>query len=72
MVKMLERALAEVATLPDETQEHIGRELLEYLEKLRALRADIDEGIRSLETDGGKALDVEEIIAEARLRRGKI
>ena len=53
MVKSLEAALAEVATLPEAAQEQIGRELLAHVEKLRELRADIEEGIRSLETEGG-------------------
>lgn len=60
MVKSLEAALAEVATLPEAAQEQIGRELLAHVEKLRELRADIEEGIRSLETEGGIDLDFEE------------
>ena len=39
MVKTLERAFAEVATLPEAAQEEIGRQLLAHLEKLRALRS---------------------------------
>lgn len=60
MVKSLEAALAEVATLPEAAQEQIGRELLAHVEKLRELRADIEEGIRSLETEGGIDLDFED------------
>lgn len=71
MVKSLEAALAEVATLPETAQEQIGRELLAHVEKLRELRADIEEGIRSLETEGGIELDFEDVIERARLIRGK-
>jgi hypothetical protein len=66
IVKSLEAALAEVATLPEAAQEQIGRELLAHVEKLRDLRADIEEGIRSLETEGGIDLDIGELIQRAR------
>jgi hypothetical protein len=49
MVKTLERALAEVASLPEAVQEKIGRELLAHVEKLRSLRASIN---RSIERGG--------------------
>jgi hypothetical protein len=49
MVKTLERALAEVARLPEAAQEKIGRELLAHVEKLRSLRETIN---RSLEQGG--------------------
>ena len=49
MVKTLEQAIAEVANLPAVDQEQIGRKLLSHVEKLRLLRSDIDEGIRSLD-----------------------
>lgn len=45
MVKPLERALAEVATLPEAAQEQIGRDLLVYLAKLHGLRGAIDQSI---------------------------
>lgn len=48
MVKTLERAIAEVQRLSAEDQEQIGRTLLSHVEKLRALRAEIDKSIRSL------------------------
>jgi hypothetical protein len=70
MVKILEQALAEVATLPEAAQEDIGRQLLAHVEKLRRLRADIDEGIRSLENEGGRELDIDKLIAELHDRHG--
>ena len=45
MVKTLEDALAEVATLPEAAQEQIGRDLLAYVQKLRRLRATIEDSI---------------------------
>jgi hypothetical protein len=44
MVKTLQKAIAEVASLLDADQEEIGRKLLSHVEKLRQLRADIDAG----------------------------
>ena len=49
MVKILERALAEVARLPEAAQEKIGRELLAHVEKLRSLRETVN---RSIERGG--------------------
>jgi Arc/MetJ-type ribon-helix-helix transcriptional regulator len=71
MGKMLERAIAEVATLPEAAQEEIGRELLAHVEKLRQLRADIDEGIRSLDAGEGKELDIDEFIARMHRQHGR-
>ena len=50
MVKVLEQAIAEVTSLPDADQEQIGQQLLSHVEKLRQLRAEIDKGIRSLDS----------------------
>jgi predicted transcriptional regulator len=66
MTKTLERALAEAATLPEAAQDQIGREVLAHIEKLRALRADIDAGLRSLDAGRGRALDIEDVIRRAR------
>ena len=62
MVKTLQKAIAEISNLPDADQEEIGLKLLSHVEKLRALRADIDAGIRSLDAGKGKPLDVEQFI----------
>jgi transposase len=59
MVKALEEAIAEVASLPDADQEQIGRKLLSHVEKLRQLRVEIDNGIRSLDAGRGAPLDIE-------------
>ena len=42
MVKTLEQAIAQLSRLPDADQEQIGRKLLSHIEKLNALRAEID------------------------------
>jgi hypothetical protein len=70
MVKSLELAIAEVANLPDDDQEQIGRRLLSHIEKLRKLRAEIDKGIRSLDTGGGMPLDVEDFLRQKNARHG--
>ena len=62
MVKTLQKAIAEVASLPDADQEEIGRKLLSHVEKLRQLRADIDQGIASLDAGEGKPLAIEQFI----------
>ncbi|MBY0530560.1 MAG: hypothetical protein K2P86_01180 [Xanthobacteraceae bacterium] len=62
MVKTLEQAIAEVASLPDADQEQIGRRLLTHVEKLRQLRGKIDKGIRSLDAGKGTALDIEKFV----------
>ena len=71
MVKTLERALAEVATLPEAAQEQIGQELLAHLAKIRALQSDLEEGIASLESGNARALEVKDVLARARERHGK-
>jgi xanthine dehydrogenase iron-sulfur cluster and FAD-binding subunit A len=48
MTKTLERALAEVARLPEAEQDRIGRELLAVLERLRAQRSSKKTSPRSL------------------------
>ncbi|HEV3186031.1 MAG TPA: hypothetical protein VGZ49_14185 [Xanthobacteraceae bacterium] len=68
--KILETAMAEVASLPEADQEKIGHELLAHVEKLRRLRAEIDKGIRSLDAGKGKKLDIEDVIRRARERHG--
>jgi hypothetical protein len=71
MVKVLEDAMAKVTALPDADQEQIGRELLEHVERLRALRADLQAGIDSLDAGRGKELRIGDVIKRARARHGK-
>jgi hypothetical protein len=64
MVKTLERALAEVARLPEAAQEKIGRQLLAHVEKLRSLRETIN---RSIERGGSYTDEEVEAGVAARL-----
>ncbi len=48
MINALKEALDQVATLPEADQEQIGRELLEHVLKIRALRADLQAGVDKL------------------------
>lgn len=68
VTKVLEEAIVEVAALPAADQEKIGREIIAYVEKLRALRADLDLGIQSLDRGEGRELTLEEILRLARER----
>jgi hypothetical protein len=65
MVKALEQAIAQVAELPDSDQEQIGRKLLSHVEKLRALRRDIDADLRSLDAGEGRPVDIEDVLRRA-------
>jgi transposase len=62
MVKTLEQAIAQVSQLPDADQEQIGRKLLSHVERLNALRAEIDKGLRSLEAGQGSPLNMEDFL----------
>ena len=71
MTKMLERAFAEIAALPEPDQEQIGRQLLSHVEKLRRLREELDKGVRSLDAGQGEPLDIEAFLAEQNARHGE-
>lgn len=64
MVSTLERAIAEVAGLPDSDQEEIGRQLLSHVEKLRRLREELDKSARSLDAGKGRTFSIEEFIRQ--------
>ena len=70
MVKTLEQAIAQISRLPDADQEQIGRKLLSHVEKLNALRAEIDKGIRSLDMGEGNALDIEDFLRRKNSEHG--
>jgi hypothetical protein len=70
MVKALEQAIAEIATLPDAEQEKIGRRLLSHMQKLRRLREEIDKGIRSLEAGAGERLEIAQFLDQQHGRDG--
>ena len=64
MVKTLKQAIAVITHLPDADQEEIGRKLLSHVEKLQQLRADIDQGLRTLDEGEGKPLDIEQFVGK--------
>jgi hypothetical protein len=66
--RILEQAIAELARLPETDQEQIGRKLLSHVEKLNALRAEIDKGLGSLDAGEGRALNVEDLLREKNSR----
>ena len=70
MVRTLEQAIAQISRLPDADQEQIGRKLLTHVEKLRALRAELDEGMQSLDDGKGSALNMEDFLRDKNLRHG--
>lgn len=66
MVRTLELALEKAAELSEAAQEQLGRDLLERIDALTALRNEIDIGIRELDAGKGEPLDIEEVIRRAR------
>ncbi len=71
MTKVLREAIAKVEALPEADQDRIARELLDYLNKLSALRADVEIGMRQIEAGESAELDIEEIIKQARDEHGR-
>jgi hypothetical protein len=68
MVKTLELAISKVSQLPEAAQEQIGRELLDRVEALKRLQAEVEIGLRELDAGEGRPLDIEDVIQEARAR----
>lgn len=66
MVKTLELALSKVAALSDAAQEQIGRELLDRVDALKRLQAEVEIGLRELDAGEGRPLDIEDVIKQAR------
>jgi hypothetical protein len=71
MMKTLELAIRKAASLPEAAQEQIGRELLERIDTLDELRAEIEIGIGELDAGMGKELDVEDVIRQARIEHAR-
>jgi hypothetical protein len=70
MTKMLEKAIAKVATLSADEQEKIGEELLAHVEKVEQLRSVLERGLSSLDRGEGKELDMNDVVGRARLEHG--
>ena len=71
MTKILELALSKAAALPERTQEQLGRELLERIDMISRLRADIEVGLRELDAGLGTEIDVADVIRQARAEHGR-
>lgn len=71
MAKAVETAIEALKSLPERDQERMGRQLLSYIEKLLALRLEIDKGSRALDEAAGDALDVEEFLRQQNERHGR-
>jgi hypothetical protein len=71
MSKILEEAMASVATLPEDSQRKIGEELLAHVQKVHHLRAELQKGIDSLDRGEGRELDIEDVIKRARAKHGR-
>jgi hypothetical protein len=70
MVRTLEQAIAQLSRLPEADQEQIGLKLLSHVEKLNALRSEVDKGLRSLDAGKGVAVSIEDLILQKNSRRG--
>jgi len=71
MTRVLRDAIAKVEALPEADQDRIARELIDYLDKLHVLRADVEIGIRQLDAGEGRELDIEDVIRQAREEDGR-
>ncbi|HLH87797.1 MAG TPA: hypothetical protein VKX28_05010 [Xanthobacteraceae bacterium] len=63
MAKAVETAIEALRSLPERDQERMGRQLLSHIEKLLALRLEVDKGSRALDEAAGDVLDVEEFLS---------
>lgn len=71
MTKTLELAISRALRLPDAAQEQLGRELLERIDTLDKLRAEIELGAGELDAGLGETLDIETVILRARTAHGE-
>jgi len=71
MVKTLEIAMTKAADLPEAAQERLGRDLLERIDQLAQLRADVQLGLAELDAGLGEELDIEDLIRELHNEHGQ-
>lgn len=64
-------AFSKAAALPEAAREKIARELLDRIEVLSRLRAEIDFGLSELDAGLGTPLDVDDLIRQARAEHAK-
>jgi signal transduction histidine kinase len=71
MTRVLREAIAKVEALPEAEQDRIARELIDYLDKLSALRADLETGIRQLDAGEGRELNIEDFLRDMHAQHRK-
>jgi hypothetical protein len=71
MAKAVETAIEALRSLPERDQERMGRQLLSHIEKLLALRLEIDKGSHALAEAVGEPLDIEEFLRRQNERHGR-
>jgi hypothetical protein len=70
MTKTLELAISKALQLPEAAQDQLGRELLERIDTLDRLRAEVQLGVDELDAGLGETLDIEAVIREAKAMHG--
>lgn len=70
MVRALEQTIAQIVRRPDADREQVNSKRLAHIEKLKALRAELDEGFLSLDQGGGQALNMEEFLRDKNAQHG--
>ena len=71
MAKAIDTAIEALRSLPERDQERMGRQLLSHIDKLLALRLEIDKGSRALDEAAGETLDIEEFLRRQNERHGR-
>lgn len=71
MTSTLKQAIAAMERLPAATQERIGEELLQHLQKVARLRLKLATAAQSLDHGDGKELHIKEVIKRARAQYGR-
>ena len=69
--KTLELAINKASALPEAAQEKIGRDLLESVETLARLRAEVEIGNSELDAGLGEEFQMSDIIEQARQEYGR-
>jgi hypothetical protein len=63
--------MSKASALPEAAQEKIGRDVLESVETLARLRAEVEIGIRELDAGLGEELRMSDVIKQARKEYGR-
>jgi hypothetical protein len=71
MTKILRDAMQKVEALPTSVQERIAQELIGYVDRINALRADLEIGLRQLDAAEGREIDFDDLLRRARSAAGK-